>query len=102
MPKMKKLQVDVSYKEDLDDEFPMTFCKMDFKHSGEKSAFTQVKSKNVNDAILEDYQQKDAKRITETMNQRKDAFRSIKGLFRSGIKQVCPCIKEKESKDVAR
>jgi hypothetical protein len=90
MPRMNKLRVDTSYKEDVDEneDIPMNFCNIEFKHSGEMSAFTQVNQKNVNDVILEKQQ------LNETRNQRKEAFRKIRGLFSSGIKQVCPCIKE--------
>ena len=95
MPKMNKLRVDTSYKEDDNeyDDIPMTFCNTDLKHSSGKSAFTPVKQKNVNGVILE------RQNMNETRNQRKSAFRTIKGLFSSSIKQVCPCVKEKESNE---
>ena len=92
MPKMNKLRVDTSYKEDMDEteDIPMNFCNIELNHSGEKSAFTPVKQKNVNGVILE------RQHMNETRNQRKSAFRAIKGLFNSSFKQVCPCVKEKE------
>jgi hypothetical protein len=95
MPKMNKLRVDTSYKEDVNEteDIPMNFCNIELNHSGEKSAFTPVKQKNVNGVILE------RQHMNETRNQRKSAFRTIKGLFNSSIKQVCPCVKEKESNE---
>ena len=93
MPKMNKLRVDTSHKEDVDDDedIPMSFCNIDLRHSSENSAFTPVKPKNVNSVILE---KQEVQYVNETRNQRKNAFRTIKGMFSSSIKQVCPCIKE--------
>lgn len=93
MPKMNKLQFDASYKEDDNeyDDIPMTFCNTDLKHSSGKSAFTLVKPKNGISVLLEN------QKMAEIRNQRKSAFRAIKGLFNSSFKQVCPCLKEKDS-----
>ncbi len=80
-----KLRIQTSYEIDNEDEnedIP-TLSNIDLMHSGEISAFTPVKPKNVN---LEQQQ------LNITRNQRKGAFQSIKGLFKSGIK-ICPCPK---------
>lgn len=95
MPKMNKLQVATSCKEDDNeyDDVPLSFCNIVLNHSSENSAFTLVKPKNRISAILEN------QKMTETRNQRKSAFRVIKGLFNSSIRQVCPCVKKEKNED---
>jgi hypothetical protein len=75
---MTKLRIQTCSEDDSEDNFP-TSSNIDLIHSGEISAFTPVKSKNVN-----------VQQLNEFRNQRKDAFQSIKGLFKTGVK-ICPC-----------
>ena len=100
MPKPNKLQIDTSYKETTeieDEDIPMTFCNIDLIHSGEKSAFSQVKQNKVSSVVLEDDpKQQQQQDVSQHISKRKNAYRMIKDLFKAQAKQVCPCIKDKQ------
>ena len=74
-----KRRIDTSYE---DESFAEPRIKPDFTASGDKSAFVPYKKK-VNDANVN-------RDVTESISQRKTAFRVIKDLFN---KKICPCAK---------
>ena len=94
MPNPNKLRVDTSYKAEEEGDIPMTFCNIDFIHSGDKSAFTPVKQNKVSSVVLEDTSIQ--QHVSEHISKRKNAYRMIKDLFKAQAKQVCPCIKDKK------